>query len=360
MKKVLMISCDGLGNGGVQHVMMNIVRNLSNKFNFDMLLFTKEVRYFDAEFSKYGNIFRITKYEGPSLFRKKIDYYIRFFRIYNGVKKILKNNGPYNVIHCHNLFEAAPCLMAAKECEVPIRISHCHSSPNSSHFLAEFYRFIYRKIINSCATYKLGCSQLATDYLFGKNKGISVPNAIDLHKFDLSRYPIHKIKHSFIHVGSFGLTKNQSFILDVFKIIQKQWQDATLKMIGNKNEEYEKLLYKKITDLNLKNVQLLPHDSNIPNLFSQSEYMIFPSLFEGFPLVLLEAQAMNVKCFVSNVITMEANIGLCKYISLNKPEEYWAKEIFKSEKEPINKIDLNNISLSNYITKINQIYEGKQ
>lgn len=360
MKKILMVSCEGLGNGGIQHVMMNIVRNLSNKFHFDMLLFTNEIRCFDDEFKKYGTIFRLPHYKGHIKILRKLDYYIRFFRIYRGVKKILKENGPYEIIHCHNFFEAAPCLMAAYQCKVPIRISHCHSNFPKSHFISEVYRFLYRKLIKQYATYKLGCSQAAVEYLFGKdNEGISVPNAIDLSKFDISKYPEQKIKHSFVHVGSFGLTKNQSFILDVFKIVQNHWKDATLKMVGNKNYEYEQLLHKKIKDLNLQNVQLLSHNADIPAIFAKSEYMIFPSLFEGFGLALVEAQAMKVKCFASDIIPRESNIGLCRYISLNKSAEYWVQEVFKSEKEPINNIDINKISLSNYIDRIEQIYEGK-
>ena len=63
-----MVACNGLGNGGIVHVMMNIVRNLSNEFHFDMLLFTDDVRCFDAEFQKYGTI---APYK---LFKKEIVY----------------------------------------------------------------------------------------------------------------------------------------------------------------------------------------------------------------------------------------------------------------------------------------------
>ena len=358
MKKILIVACNDLGNGGIQHVIMDIVRNLSDKFHFDILLFSNEESYFEPEFKKYGKVFRLPHYEGRYKILRKIDKYIRFFRIYKGVKKILKENGPYNVIHCHNYFEAAPCLMAAKHCGVPIRISHGHDIFLKSHCIAEIYRKFYRYSINRYASCKIACSQGAADYLFGKNRGgISVSNAIDLKKFDMQLYLISKLKHSFIHVASFGEKKNQLFILDVFKIIQEHWTDATLKLIGNKNEEYEQKLRNKIAVLNLHNVEFLPHYSDIPTLFAQSEYMIFPSLFEGFGLALAEAQAMGVKCFASDVIPKESDIGLCHYLSLKQPAQEWAQEIFNSEKEPIKKPDISKVNLSNFLNKIYDCYE---
>ena len=76
MKRILLVSCEGLGNGGVQAVIMSIVRNLHKEYLFDILLFTSEKRYYDEEFLTYGGqIFRIPRYEGKNQFRKKIYYY---------------------------------------------------------------------------------------------------------------------------------------------------------------------------------------------------------------------------------------------------------------------------------------------
>ena len=357
MKKVLIVSCDGLGNGGIQHVMMNIVRNLSGEFHFDMLLFTHEVRHFDAEFQKYGTIFRIPNYKGPSKLRRKLDGYVRFWRIYQGVKKILQENGPYDVIHCHNYFEAAPCLLAAKHCQVPIRISHSHSAPQYTHFLTKIHQILLRSILVNNATHLVGCSKNACNYLFGKTSNAkSVPNAIDLKRFDRLHYSQPKIKHSFIHVGSLGIPKNQSFVLDVFKAIQTHWPDATLKLIGNKNESYEKILRQKIADLHLENVEFLPHHSDIPALLAQSEYMIFPSLFEGFGLALVEAQAMQVKCVASNTVPRETDIGLCQYLPLKQSPEQWAQAVLDMSDKPIPQPNTQGVDLNCYIDKIRSLY----
>ena len=360
-KKVLIVACNNLGNGGIQRVIMDIVRNLSGEFHFDILLFSEKESCHEPEFKKYGKIFRLPHKGAPGSLRGKLDKYVRFPRLYLGVKKILQENGPYDVIHCHNYFEAAPCLMAAKYCGVPIRISHSHNSLLRTHVLAEIVRSVHRKLINHYATHRIGCSQLAADYLFGANTGaISIPNVIDLNRFDVSHYPVPKIKHSFIHVGRFGEQKNQVFVLDVFKIIQERWPDATLTFVGEFFENYDKIFLPELEKLQLKNVKILPHNSDIPALFARSECMIFPSTFEGLPLSLLEAQAMRVKCFVSDSVTREADIGLCQYLSLRHPPAQWAQAVFDTENKVFSQPNTAKLSLAEYVKKIGSIYHGEK
>ena len=87
MRRVLMVSCDGLGNGGVQAVIMNIVRKLYKEYTFDALLFTGEKRFFDDEFESYGGkIHRIPRYDGSNFIRSKADYYIRGRRLFEETK----------------------------------------------------------------------------------------------------------------------------------------------------------------------------------------------------------------------------------------------------------------------------------
>lgn len=358
MKKILMVGNNGLGNGGIQHVMMDIVRGLHQDFHFDMLLFVKEEGFFDKEFEQYGSIFRLPHYSGPWKWRTRIDRYIRFYRLYKGVKKILRENGPYDIIHCHNCWDAAPCLLAAKQSGVPVRISHSHNAFLRHHPIAEIHHAIHSHLINIYATHRIGCSQMATSYLFGKDTGaISIPNAIDLKRFDIALYPQQKIKHSFIHVGTLGGAKNQTFVLDIFKEIQQKWPDASLKFISNNSGSYKELLLNKITNLAIRNVQFFPHDSDVPALFAQSEYMIFPSTFEGFGLVLAEAQAMGVKCFASDIIPQESDIGICQYLSLKQSAREWAQAIFEDENHPLQKPNIEKVNLTYYIEQIRQIYE---
>ena len=126
MKRVLLVSCGGLGNGGVQAIMMGIVRHLSKQYIFDALLFTSEKRFYDDEFLSYGGkIHRIPHYEGNCPILRKVDTYLRDFFIYQKCIKIFKQE-KYDIIHCNKEFESAPILKAAQHIGIPLRICHSH------------------------------------------------------------------------------------------------------------------------------------------------------------------------------------------------------------------------------------------
>lgn len=339
-KKVLLVIGGGLGNGGVQAVVMGIVRNLKDEIDFDVVLFTDEVRHYDEEFLKYGQIFRISKATSNSFFNR-IDFYTRFLRIYKGIYTILIKNGPYTAIHCHNMFEAGICCYAAYKAGVMIRITHSHSGNRygNENLLRRVYENYLRFLIGKYSNVKIGCSLLACDYLYGEknNEAFVVNNFVDFEKFNIDKY---KKEESdlirFVHIGNYIYQKNQLFLLEVFKNIHHQVPNSKLTLVGS-GEDKEKIC-SKINELKLSDaVSMAPHNSDIPYILSQSDYMILPSRYEGLPLVLLEAQAMRVPCFVSERVTSEADVGLCTYIPLEDGSFKWADIITNSIKSKENK-----------------------
>ncbi|MCI8403199.1 MAG: glycosyltransferase family 1 protein [Lachnospiraceae bacterium] len=368
MIKVLMVSCEGLGNGGVQSVMINIIRNLKNEMHFDMLLFTSEHRYYDDEFEQYGRIFRIPKYEGRNRIRSRLDYYIRYNRIYRRTKDILLREGPYDVIHCNNYFESAACLKAAAECGVKVRIAHSHSAvPESEeHIWTRVYQNRLQKGVLFWATDLIGCSSPAADYLFGKGtkhngKRYVITNCIDLARFDRSRYAPDKRRHSFIHVGAMGEVKNQKFVLRVFVQIWEKCRDATLVFIGSGEEGYLKEMKDLTKAFGIEAyVQFLPHDADVPKYLAEAEYMIFPSRYEGFSLASVEAQAMGVFVYASNAVPREADLGRMVFWETGEGEVFWANKILEDMNRPKKTadIDINKAGLENYVNKMRLVYQG--
>ena len=358
------VAFDGLGNGGIQAVIMGIVRNLKNDFNFDVLLFTNERRHYDDEFEKYGKIFRIPTRQQKSIIGKKIDYYTRFFKIYRGVKKILKENGPYDAIHCHNYFESGICTMAAKSMGVPVRISHSHSYSLHMHILYKIYTAFLKIIINRYSNVKISCSSYASSFLFYKKADtIIINNAVDLSKFNSDNYDFSNVpRFSFIHIGRFGeVSKNHSFLLEVFQKIYIKQNDARLTLIGFGTPHDEKRIKDKISILEIeKAVNILPHDTDIPLALSKSNAMIFPSKYEGFGIVIIEAQAMGVRCYISSdVIPKEVDRGLCTFISLKNNAGEWADIIINNlnEKSTERKIgDMSGFSWNDIALKYKNIY----
>lgn len=330
-KRILLVSCDGLGNGGVQAVMMSIVRNLSCKYTFDILLFTNEKRYYDDEFLSYGGkIIREPKYEGSFKFRRKIDYYIRGPRLYHSVKKLLREHGPYAVIHCNNGFESAMILKAAQKAGISIRINHTHVIVNNSRLLRKGLNSIYLKFIKKYATSLLGCSREACVSMYGKQSdSFVISNPYDEHKFSPNTEAINKPREMVLmQIGSFNENKNQMFSIRVLAQIKKRYPNATLNLVGFNVGDYQAKLKTLIEELGVeKNVNILSHDTNTAEYLEDTAAFVFPSVKEGFGVVLIEAQAMGVKCYVSDTIPTAANRGGCVYLSLSDGPKAWADKI---------------------------------
>jgi len=336
--KVLQISPGGLEKGGVQADIMYPVRILSSDdVQFDVVVFTDEERFYDQEFLTHGRIYRIPLYYGHSFLRNGISLYTRFFKIYRKMKKILHKNGPYDAIHCRNAFDAAPCLLAAKKENVPVRIAHSHTNaPPSIRLARKFVYGICTRIINKNATLKLGVTKGSLEYLYGKNGGGHVIKnpTVDLTIFDPKKYIVNGRKGlACIEVGTVQPRKNQMFALRVFHEIKKCNKDAHMVFIGydpaNKNQ-YCIELEEEIKRLGLSEcVSILPQDADVAEALANSDISIMPSITEGLPNTALEAQAMGVPCFISTNVTTETDLGLCTFLDLGRGAEYWADEILK-------------------------------
>lgn len=323
MKKILHISCGGLGNGGISTVIFSIVESLYKEFEFDCVVFKRHCER-EEKFLNYGKLYRINTYNDDGK-RHIFEIITRPFRMYYHIYKLCRKN-KYDVIHCHNNHDEWICLAAAKAAGVSIRIAHSHNTISNK----ESNSIIYKKtlqanrfFIKKFATDFIGCSKAACEDFFGKLDYKVICNSVDLEK-----YKIHSSKShpniNFIHVGRYTYQKNQTFIIEIFKYIYKVLPNARLNLIGF-GEDKEKL-EKIIISNKLSNVvKLIPgNKGDITKYYDYADYMIFPSNYEGFGIVLIEAQAKGIPCFVSDVIQSEADAGLLTFISLSKSAKEWA------------------------------------
>ncbi len=335
MKKVLFVSCDGLGNGGVQAVIMSIVRNLHHEFRFDILLFTSETRYYDHEFETYGGkIIRIPRYEGKSKIHRKLDYYIRGRHVYQQTKQVLSDYGPYDVIHCNDEFESALIIKAAAEADIPIRITHTHIISGGSNAIAKVIDNHRRKAIERYSTLMLGCSDEANQsFYLHPDKAIVINNPYDDKKFKpIENTALNDKSIKLVQVGSFSTIKNQLFSVQIIQKLRQIGYDARLVLIGFKLDNYKELVEKYVEKHGLKDyVTFLPGDADSPTVLSDASYLLMPSLREGFGIVLIEAQAMGVKCFASDQIPRSTNCGGVEYLPLET--NIWAESIEEDYKK---------------------------
>lgn len=365
-KKVLLVSCEGLGNGGVQAVLMSIVRNLSYKYIFDIVLFTDVKGYYEEEFKSYGgSVIRIPFYRGRNQIFRKIDYLQREKHIYKGMLECIDEFGPYCAIHCNNYFESAPCLQAAKEKNIPVRIAHVHAVIQSVNCVVDYYRKKYLKKILKYATHKIGCSKVACDSFFGKNiEAEIILNPYNDKRFTLTNYKSLKSKNLTItQIGTFCANKNQIFSIRIMKHILKKVPNAQLNLVGSDSVGYKSKMEKEIKRLQLESaIKIYSHDADTPKLLSQSHIALMPSLFEGFGIVVIEAQAMGVHCFASDSLPTLTNTGGCTYLPLSSGEELWANEIinwYQKNKYKPQLYDCSKFTEEAIIVKYNQMYENK-
>lgn len=377
--RLKILNCvNDLANGGIESFCLNVNKNIdSNKFKMDYFLVLGVDEYYRDDVEKLGGtIFNIKSTKIPKFIISKL-------KIFYSTIKILKDNGPYSVIHVHNCKGMSLILLASWVCRVPVKVTHSHSAywPKAKSVALRIkikIAYIIRKIfINIFSTNKLGCSIEACKSMYGrsclKDKRTEVIfNGIELEKFNkknyvkdelVAKYKVNKNEINFINIGRYSEQKNQLFLIDIFYELSKKRDDINLIIIGH--GELEDKIKEHINSLNLQEkVRLMPHDSCIPEILSTMDYFILPSLYEGLGIVLIESQAMEIPCFVSNYVPIEAQVGLCNYIKLEDGASIWANKIneyIKNEnKQMININKLEKYDIKKVVRRLEEIYENKK
>ena len=230
-----------------------------------------------------------------------------------------------------------------------------------------------RCLIIKNSTYLLGCSKQARESLFGNindNRIIQINNAIDIKRFKeikqtrddvLGEFGISKDSYVIGHIGRFDEVKNHSFIIDVFYEVLKKKQDSYLILVGEGILQDD--IRKKVNDLKInKNVIFAGLREDIPELLNSFDAFLFPSLYEGLSVVLVEAQATGIPCFISDTITKENDMGTenIKFIPLENTPVYWSDSILNSKSERnlegYKRVIENGYSIESTVEKIEKIY----
>lgn len=239
----------------------------------------------------------------------------------------------YDVIHVHgNSATSAIELLAAKVAGVKKRIVHNHNSIIEHPFINKILLPVFKKSY----TVPLACSELAGNFLFGKNNFRILRNAIDVNKYAFNA-EIRKQMRTGLgisddttvigHVGKFNKQKNYPFILEIFKECLNLSPKFILLLIGTgpQKKEFEE----RIVQEGLSDKVILPGArTDISELMSAMDIFLFPSLWEGLPLSALEAQASGLPVFLSDVISNEvwASETVCT-LPLGKKSKQWAQEL---------------------------------
>lgn len=375
MKKILqVVSCMELG--GTEAFIMNNYRALDrSKYQFDFLIFCEKEYPYSEEIKKLGG--RVF-FSGMPSFKNLHKFTKRF-------KEIVKQGGPYSAVHSHvNIGNGIP-LFVSYLCNIPIRISHSHdTSGNESGFLKKPWYLVKKALIKKYATEYLACSKAAGDYLYGEalfsEKGKVISNGINVSLFLDERQPeVELLKKEFSiekncplivgNISRFEDKKNSLFTVKVFKKILDYVPKAVLIMGGPDGGRLEdcKCLAKQLGIE--KSVKFIGKRNDIPVCLKLIDIYLFPSLFEGLGIVLLEAQASGCFCVASDGVSTEADRGLnsVHYISLKKDETKWASEIlekYKDWKKPkaqeiVKKFTESGFEIGESHKRLKEVYDGE-
>ncbi len=339
-RKVLEVFAEPFSNGGQESFIMNIYRNI-NKNTIQMDFYTpyycdnenykKEIEHFGGKI--YADNGRFTDNHGD-----KKDFT-------RNLKHFLKNH-KYEIVHIHSgsIFSLFFGAKIAKKSGVESVIihSHCGGFNNLKYRLIKKYTGMFMK---KYVDYYFACSNLAAEWKFPKkiieNKEyILINNGINTkkmfynpvirdeyrHKHDLKKNTV------FIHVGRFSIQKNHLFLIDIFNEIHKIDKNTILLLVGSGETQDE--VREKVDTLGIKDcVKFLGIRSDINELLNASDAFILPSLFEGLPVVGVEAQATGLPVFTSTEVTRELPIeDLSFYYKLDDKPSTWAKKILKEIK----------------------------
>lgn len=370
MKKVLVFGMTE-NPGGVESVIMNYYRNIDrNKIQFDFLCNTEIVAYSDEIEKLGGKIYKVT---ARSKNRKKF---------YHELDSFFKNHSKEYEAIWVNVCSLANIdyLKCAKKYNIKTRIIHAHNSQNMDSFIRGLLHRFNRLIISKYATDYWTCSDEASKWFYNKkiinsNKYKIVYNAIDTKKYQFDDNKRKKIRKKLdledklviTNIGRLHFQKNQEFVIKIFNEILKENKESILLLIGDGPDR------KKLTDLVKifkieKKVKFLGIRKDVNDVMQAADVLLFPSLFEGLPLVMIEAQAADLLIYASKnkidekVIINKDRVNL---ISLEESDKYWASQIINKSKERYkrksnNKLLANsNFDIKTEARKIQTFFEKK-
>ena len=321
--------------GGVESVVMNYYRYIDRtKIQFDFICDDDSTNIPYEEIEKLGGkVILIPPYQ-------------KVFKYHNKLKKILKE-GHYKIVHSHINTLSVFSLFAAKCAGVPVRIAHSHSTTNKKEKKKNLLKQVLRPFSKLFATDYMCCSELAGRWLFGdkeydKGNVYLLNNAIDLDKFKYNE-TLRKKKRKELgieddtlvigHIGRFVAQKNHDYLIDIFNEIHKKNNNSVLLLAGQGPlmEEIEN----KAKELNLDDsIKFLGQRNDANELYQAFDVFLLPSLYEGLPVVGVEAQAAGLLCYLSDDMTKETKVlDITKFMSLNNTPEEWADNILDDVKK---------------------------
>lgn len=318
-----------MDRGGAETLIMNVYRHIDrSRLQFDFLCVLPRKGDYEEEIGKMGG--RVFHLHAPAVrvpFLYKIGAYSRFFRAHT----------EYDAVHFHASHACSVViqLLGAKLGGVAHRIVHSH---NTCAPLPWLHRLV-RPLTGLFTIERLACSAAAAGWMFGNNCTAFrvVKNAIPSSEFTFNKGDRERVRKELrleenkiiIHIGRFNRQKNHLFLLRIFREIVDAENNTHLLLVGD--GELRKEITTAIESLGLKDhVTMAGTRTDIAALLSAADLLLFPSLFEGLSLVLVEAQANGINILTTDNLAPETVFSSRLHqLSTSQSPNIWAREAMK-------------------------------
>lgn len=317
-----------MDRAGAETMIMNLYREVDRaQYQFDFLYFRAGPCDYDDEIAELG---------GRTIHVPARNPISRILAVHSVLSK-----GNWSIVHSHTLFSSGLHLLAARLAGIPKRIAHAHSASSAipRTLTGRFYRRAMTMLLARNPTDYIACGKAAEEHLFPRQKNVTIlPNAIDVESFikafptDVSDIGVqNQPALAILQIGRLMEVKNHEFSITIALALKEKNVDFKMFFVGD--GPLKEQLQAAIAENNLEDyIILVGLREDIAELMAMADVMLMPSLYEGFPVVLVESQAAGLPAVIASTISHEVDlgVGLVKFMGLEESSETWASQIVMS------------------------------
>ena len=329
-------SVSNMARAGIETMLMNYYREIDrDQIQFDFLANKPVPGEYDEEIRSMGGLVFVSPGLNP----------LHFPRYRRYVADLLRENPDIRIVHAHNEAMGYYALQSAKDAGIRVRIAHAHNTKIIRDYKYPL-KLVCKQLLPGAATDYWSCGRDAGIYYYGEKRwnasGFILRNAIDVPRFGFQQEARERKRQQLGlqdcvvigHVGRFNVQKNHTRLLDIFAEIAKKIPEARLVLIGT--GELEQAVKEKARAIGIQDKTLIPgQTADVSDWYQAMDCFVLPSLFEGLPVVGIEAQAAGLPCIFSDKVTDEVLLSPeARRISLQADDEEWAAEIMAAVRRP--------------------------
>lgn len=355
--KILVIMTTNFNYNGISNVVLNYYKKMENEFVFNFIFpETSNKERLNGEFKKNSQVFLL-----PNRTKDPINYVRELLHI-------LKNN-KYDIVHIHGNSSTMLIETTLAKCNhIKGIFTHGHNTYSKYKIVDK----VLKPFFLTSYTDALACGKEAGEFLYKTNQFTTVDNGIEVVNYKYNSELRNKIRKEFDiknheiligHVGHFTEQKNQAYLIELIQKLNKINNKYKLLLVGDgilRDDVQAKVVDKHLSD----KVIFSGNRKDINEIYSAMDLLVMPSRYEGLPLTLVEAQAANLKCFISNRITDEVDISksieyfdIDEYDNLvNKINEFTKESIKRDDLGYFDLVKKSKFNIENSVDKLNRLY----